>query len=198
MIDLGFGVSDPSFPISGLSKSYIGNVLMTNIGQLPFSTLYFSYNGAFTMLSAAHEWSHFAHRPKGLRVSSKPFGQQRSTYFLTLPYRYAIPLLVFFGTMHWFLPRSIFFGVEAYDKDGKREPSSAITSSGYSPNAILAVLLKLPPMTLFLLPTFMRKSKIAVPPVGASRARIAAACRLPSLDRMTRSSTIVVAIGEGY
>lgn len=41
---------------------------------------------------------------KGLRVT-QPHGYQRSSYFLQLPYRWSLPLIVISGTLHWLLSR---------------------------------------------------------------------------------------------
>jgi hypothetical protein len=49
-----------------------------------------------------------AYHRKGLRVSENPRGAQRSTYFLQLPYRYAIPLLIVSSAMHWMVSQSLF------------------------------------------------------------------------------------------
>jgi hypothetical protein len=66
----------------------------------------------------ADEWSHFAKERKPLRVSS-PTGL---TYFLQLPYRIALPLLVMSGLLHWLVSQSIFLAVVSeYDEIGNEK-----------------------------------------------------------------------------
>lgn len=120
IMSLGLGAINPAtfiswpLPSSG-AAGIILNVLVANSPQVVLSFLYFAYNGIFTCMSLASEWSrYFIHR-KGLRVSEIPRGAQRSTYFLQLPYRFAIPLMITSGTLHvstslvpysWFFRRS--------------------------------------------------------------------------------------------
>lgn len=54
----------------------------------------------------AHEWSAYFTKHKSLRVLSSRQGQQRSTYFLQLPYRYAILLLFLSTLLHWLTSQS--------------------------------------------------------------------------------------------
>lgn len=83
------------------------NAWLANLPQIFLSALYFSVNRLCTSLYFAYEWNKYATRRKGLRVTS-PKGDQRSTYFLQLPFRYAIPLVAISGLMHWLLSQSIF------------------------------------------------------------------------------------------
>ena len=55
----------------------------------------------------ADEWNGFVKKPKTLRLSS-PRGIQRSSYFLSLPYRYSLPLMFASVTMHWLISQSVF------------------------------------------------------------------------------------------
>ena len=55
----------------------------------------------------ADEWNDFIKERKTLRLSS-PRGIQRSSYFLSLPYRFALPLMVASGIMHWLISQSVF------------------------------------------------------------------------------------------
>ena len=93
-----------SLPNSG-TVGLLSNVLIANLPQLILSIAYFTYNGLFTSMLAGLEWSQMAWQKKGLRVSQNPQGEQRSSYFLQLPYRYAIPLLGFSAVMHWLVSR---------------------------------------------------------------------------------------------
>ena len=86
---LGFGtVSSNSLvniPLPGL----IATVLLANLLQGILSFLYLTYNGLFSCVLGANEWSRFAQYRQPLRVTT-PIGKQHSTYYLQLPYTYAI------------------------------------------------------------------------------------------------------------
>jgi len=96
LYDLGFGTVNGNSIIhhdffwgSRTVMGFDQLVLIANSPQVLLSVLYLNYNGLFSCVVANDEWSRFAHSRKPLRVTS-PAGQQRSTYFLSLPYRYAI------------------------------------------------------------------------------------------------------------
>lgn len=104
VLALGFGAitsrtiiatRPPTTDTSGL----ILNVLVANLPQLIFSCLYLLYNGILTSMCLAHEYSNYSIRRKSLRVTS-PHGDQRSTYWLNLPYIYSIPLLAISALLH--------------------------------------------------------------------------------------------------
>lgn len=97
----------PSQGVSGL----VSNVLVANSPQLILSMFYFAINGVLTCMVAAREWSEFAYARKGLRVSDKPRGVQRVTYFLSLPYRYVLPLMAISTILHWLVSQSLFLVV---------------------------------------------------------------------------------------
>lgn len=67
--------------------------LLANLPQLLLSLAFVAYNGLFTSMLLAQEWQSFGTCRQPLRVSS-PKGAQLATRWLTLPYRYSIPLLV--------------------------------------------------------------------------------------------------------
>ncbi|KAL9106846.1 MAG: hypothetical protein Q9227_008179 [Pyrenula ochraceoflavens] len=111
---LGFGALNANMLVSLNNSTYfatpshtVGFILLANSPQLIFSFLYLLYNNIYTSLAQAAEWADFAIDRKPLRVTT-PRGQQRSTYWLHLPYRYAIPLMVASGIMHWFISQSLF------------------------------------------------------------------------------------------
>lgn len=82
-------------------------VLFVNLPQVICSLIYFSYNYLLTVMLLSQEWSRFYLVKKPLRVS-KPIGEQRSTYFLSLPYRYGVPLIIASSTLHWLISQSLF------------------------------------------------------------------------------------------
>jgi len=60
-----------------------------------------------TGLSISVEWNSYARNRKALRVT-QPHGIQRSSYFLSLPFRYGVPLTICSGILHWLLSESVF------------------------------------------------------------------------------------------
>jgi hypothetical protein len=137
MWDQGFGtISTSSLVNIGLNGSGLGslisNILIANLPQALMSLIYVFHNGVLTSMLAADEWSRFGHHRKTLRVSS-PVENQRSTYYLQLPYKYGVPLLAISGTYHWLVSQSIFLArVNIYDFDGKHDPKDDISTCGYS------------------------------------------------------------------
>jgi hypothetical protein len=166
------------------SRVLLRNVAMANAPQVVFSIIYFSYNGLFTTMSLAAEWSRFALRRKGLRLSRHRKGAARTTYFLQLPYRVALPLVTVSGLLHWVISQSIFLVyVEQYwpttDYLGTTHGSdseSDIISCGWSPPAVLTAMLIGATMVLFAIGWGSRRLASGMPVVGSCSVAIAAAC----------------------
>lgn len=178
-------------------SSLLRSVLLANTPQVVMSLLYFTYNGLFTSIALATEWDNYARRRKGLRVSSSPVGAQRTTYFLQLPYRYSLPLLVISGLLHWLISQSIFLVfVEIYrdsvadigagtgsDKT-KRVAASDYTTCGWSPAGVVSVIIVGIAMVLFLLFSGSRRLGSSMPVAGSCSAAISAACHPVPYDKM--------------
>jgi hypothetical protein len=184
-----------SHDISGI----IQNVLVANTPQVIISLVYFSYNAAITSMLLAHEWSGFLGRTKSIRVSSSRQGLQRSTYFLQLPYRYALPLLGLSALLHWLASQSLsVVSVELYmfgihDPSGEcthRSPQHArsdingnynnfcgddFITMTYSPLGILLSLIVAVVLTIAIF-TLGRKKLSPAPIVGSCSVAIAASC----------------------
>jgi hypothetical protein len=123
------------------------------------------------MLAAA-EWTQFAVTRKTLRVS-RPRSGQRSTYWLQLPWKYSLPLLTVSIFLHWLVSRSLFIvRINVFGWDGALQADRNISAAGYSPLAILLVLLSLLVMAVV---AFQRLSP-DIPIAGTCSAAIAAAC----------------------
>jgi hypothetical protein len=137
-------------------------------------------------MAAAHEWSLFAISRRGLRVSTKPKRFQRSTYFLSLPYRFAIPLMVCSALLHWLISQSIFLVVvEAYTANHFRDPASDVITCGYSPIAIICAVVVAVLMVVVIIGVGMRRFASAMPVAGSCSMAIAAACHAVP-DKTTR------------
>ncbi|OQE17520.1 hypothetical protein PENFLA_c024G04793 [Penicillium flavigenum] len=178
----GLGEPNISNLIVGLPSSLVANTIIANIPQVVFSILYFSSNGIYTIMALANEWSYHALKRKGLRVSTLPRGSQRSTYFLSLPYRYSLPLLTFSGILHWLISQSLYLvSIKSYGIGLTREPADDTTTCGYSPAVILSTLSVGVAMLVCLVLMSFKRLKSGMPVAGSCSLAIAAACH-PSLS----------------
>jgi len=119
-------------------RDLLEQVLVANSFQLALSATYFLYNALYTAQCAALEWSTYTSaKRKPLRVTW-PRGQQRSSYYLHLPYRYGLPLTVFLMLLHFFISQSIFLArVQYFDENGEIDVNDSFAYVGFSPIAIL-------------------------------------------------------------
>lgn len=190
----GLGAVDPrgfiswSLPTTG-AAGLISNVIVANVPQLLLSFLYLNYNGLMTVMSLAQEWSRYGTRRNGLRVSTTPKGAQRTTYFLQLPYRFGIPIIVVTGTLHWLISQSIFLvSVEAIllIPSPRAVPGDAniwdtatpeyLMTCGYSPPAILASVVVASLLLFWIVGVAFVRLPSGMPVAASCSAAIAAAC----------------------
>lgn len=140
---LGFGALTPfTYIVLNLPRQdpagLISNVLIANLPQLLISIVYIFYNAMLSTFLVQREFSlmYKAERRKPLRVS-EPMGIQRSSYFISLPLRYGIPLYTTAGLMHWLISQSLFLArITAIDPDGQDDSTYSFSTCGYSPFAI--------------------------------------------------------------
>ncbi|KAG0635397.1 hypothetical protein HOY80DRAFT_1093555, partial [Tuber brumale] len=150
-------------------------ILVANLPQTILSFLYLTYNSLFTCMLAGHEWSLFSHHHRTLRVTS-PRPGQRSTYWLQIPYTYAIPLMTLSGLLHWLTSQSIFLAkVDIRDPLGD-EISQTINTAGYSCIAIISILLLGILALLTAVGMGYRQFSAETTTVGNCSAAISAAC----------------------
>lgn len=141
-------------------------------------------NALLTCLCVAQEWGRLdSFERKSLRVSH-PKGTQRSHYFLSLPYRFSVPLITSATLLHFFISQSIFPIRTAYlTLEGKREPSGDGTVIGYS---ILGIILSLVSgvlvLTVILIVGCFPRYRSIIPMASTSSIAIAAACHRPDED----------------
>lgn len=130
----------------------------------------------------AKEWAEHAHKRRFLRVSS-PIGAQRSTYFLQLPYRYSVPLLVGSSLLHWLISQSLFVArVSIVDSAGVEDLDRAISTCGYSPMAIIFTIILGSIMVLTGIAIGFRRARPGMPLASSCSAAISAACHPPKED----------------
>ena len=158
------------------SQTLFADVIIVNTPQLLFSTLYFLYNGMFTSMVTAAEWATFASVRKALRVS-RPSKGQRSTYWLQLPWKYSIPLMSVSILLHWLVSRSLFIvRINVFGWDEMEQPDRDISACGYSPLAILIVILVVVLSLIVMLVAGWQKLTPGIPVCGSNSLAIAAAC----------------------
>lgn len=164
------------------SNGFLVFILVANLPQALVSFRYLTYNGLYTCMLVADEWSRFAHQRKSLRVTS-PSGLQRSTYYLQLPYMYSIPLLVSSGVLHWLISQSIFLArVTSFSSHWSEDHSEDISTTGYSCIAIIFVIVVGTIMVIAGILNGFRSFKPGMPLVGYCSAAIGAACHAPPED----------------
>jgi hypothetical protein len=199
---IAFNPNANEWPFKGV-PGILANVFLANSPQVIISLIYFSYNATITSMLLAREWSTYFSEAKGLRVSTNESGVQRSTYFLQLPYRYAIPLLIFSCVLHWLASQSIFVvAVEVYNMHGYHnttgqcyhwgsEPiaytflresrtnagycGADFITCGYSPLGIFISLIVACVLVLFLVILGLKRLS-PMPVVGSCSIAIAASC----------------------
>lgn len=159
---------------------------ISNAPQLVLSMLYLAYNGLFTSVSLAREWSRFGRGiRKGLRVSTVPRGKQRDKYFLQLPFRYGVPLMMGSILMHWLVGQSFFLvAIEFFETGPDGTPRlrdrDTVISSGWSPLGITLVFVVGILMLGVLAIVSRRTLPTAMPVVASCSLAIAAACHPPA------------------
>ena len=183
LLSLGLGKVRPRLLISSISNfdqntnfALLRNVLLANVPHLILSLIYFVINGVCTTMVLSLEWDAFAHSRKPLRVSYPKPGQQ-STYFLELPYRYSVPLLIVSMLLHWLVSESIFLAkISKYNKKGELIDENVVSTCGYSPLGILLTITFAAVVLAAILLMGFRRLRPGIPVAGSCSAAISAAC----------------------
>lgn len=164
-----------AIPTSGES-ALISAILVANSPQLILSLIYVVFNSLATRLLLAREWASYARHRKPLRVSS-PHGEQRSTYFLQIPYRYGLPLMLYMTALHWLISQSIFLAkVDVWDANGVATQRESITTCGFSPIGMIITSIVAACLITTALALGMRGLDSEIPFAGSCSAAISAAC----------------------
>ncbi|KAI9769198.1 MAG: hypothetical protein M1840_004327 [Geoglossum simile] len=185
--NLGFGTVNPiSLVRTGTNygsstTTNIGFVVLANTPQLLLSFCYLSYNSLFTLMLMESEWQSYGFERKSLRTS-EPKGMQRSTYYLNLPYRWAIPLLVTSGALHWMASQSLFYvKVDLFQDSLGALEGSHIETLGFSCIAMITALILGGTAMAFALVVGLRPLKSRMPLMGGCSGVVAAACHPPGV-----------------
>ena len=161
---------------SSAGAPLLTNVLLANMPQLVVSMAYLFYNNIFTCMLLGCEISEFATQRKSLRTTA-PRGQQHSTYWLQLPFRYSIPIMASMAVLHWLISRSVFLlEVEIYNEDGTLDPGRTINAAGYAGQPIILALVLGFVLIVALVAFGRRKLTPGIPAIGNCSKAISAAC----------------------
>lgn len=184
---IGFGSVSGS-NLLNMGTALMGGVLLANLPQAMLSYLYLAFNALYTNMFVAKEWSTYYNNRKPLRVTS-PIGQQRGTYWLNVPFRYAVPMTVVSGLFHWLASQSIFLVritvTKYYPQDGSRivDEGERISTCGYSPSAIILTFVTGSVIAIggILMGRYL-KYPPGMPMAASCSAAISAACHPPPED----------------
>jgi hypothetical protein len=177
---IGFG-SIHGNNLLNFNTSLIGGIFVANTPQAVLSYLYMAFNALYTNMFVAREWATYGEARKPLRVSA-PIGQQRHTYWLNVPFRYAIPITITSGLFHWLASQSIFMVQIDVTNENTRAIEKRISTCGFSPAAIILC---------FMLGTMLALGGIVaarlhyppgIPLASSCSAAISAACHPPPED----------------
>ncbi|KAM7207225.1 hypothetical protein V8F20_002491 [Naviculisporaceae sp. PSN 640] len=171
-------------------------VTIANAPQFITSFTYVYYNCILTTMVAEREWHRIGTVGKGSssypRVSN-PRGSQRSSYFLSLPYRYAIPLFIITTAEKWLASLGLFYlSLDMWDSEGNKMvvddslvSDGSLSTLGYSSPAIfwLIILTAISWLGIVLL-GIVRSYPAGKPLMGTCSAVIAAACHLSTADSL--------------
>ncbi|KAL4909356.1 hypothetical protein BDW74DRAFT_146431 [Aspergillus multicolor] len=160
-----------------------GLVLVANSPQFAVTVSYYFYNNILTNMLAASEYDSYGITRKGLRVSwPETNTSQRSTYWLSIPYRYSVPVLVLYTTLHWTLSQSLFYvQIIFYRLDKSAWIDYPDGQLAFSPLAIFVSILLGALMVSLLLVLACRRFQSMLPLAGSCSLAISAACH-PGAD----------------
>ncbi|KAI0860541.1 hypothetical protein F4860DRAFT_478805 [Xylaria cubensis] len=161
------------------------NVLIINSPQLLFSVMYTLYGAIITTFLVQREFSllYSSSYRKTLRVS-EPVGIQRSSYFISVPFRYGIPLNLFSSLLHWLISQSFFISrITAIKPDGVEDYENTFSTLGYSPIAIIVTGITVFVNLILIILLGCRKYDGTMRMVSTNSMAISAACHGLEEDR---------------
>jgi hypothetical protein len=165
-------------------------IFLANVFHILVSFMYLFVNNILSRQLVAAEWTRllYVNEKKPLRVSS-PQGMQRSSYMLSIPFRYSVPLMAVCIWMHWLVSQSIFivqttvFSSEAGNQRIAWKDNSRIGFSVFG--IILAIITEGALVVGLLIHSAIRKYHSIpadFPRMGTCSASISAACHPPKED----------------
>lgn len=171
---------------AGKLPAIYSEVLVANAFQLALSTTYFLYNSLFTAQCSALEWSMHAKEYRPLRVTV-PAGEQKSSWFLQLPFKLGAPLTVMFMVLHFFVSQSIFgVRIQWYNLDDTKA-SQFISGVGYSPLGMLCSVCVGAALLFLQILHALCPLDTSIPIHGNLSIAVSAACHPPQRERIQKS-----------
>lgn len=189
--------------VNSASTGTLFNAWIVNTPQIGLSFCYLALNSVCTSLAGAQEWDNLSQSRKGLRVTD-PRGEQRSTYFLQLPYRWAIPLMIVSAILHWVLSQSFFLvRLNTIDRDGQIDKGKSISACGFSRLSFSVFWGIASVLALCIVAMAMSKMQQKMPIAGSCSLVISAACHPPDDDKephvgKVRWGVVTQQFEEGY
>ncbi|KAI1099322.1 hypothetical protein F4804DRAFT_337336 [Jackrogersella minutella] len=187
---LGFGTLTPlTYVVANLPREdpigLLSNVFLVNSPQILFSMVYLFYNAIMSTFLIQREFSlmYSGKKRKPLRVS-EPVGIQRSSYFITVPFRYGIPLMAMSMLTHWLISQSFFLArVTALTPEGLVDDDHTFSTCAFSPSPIIILLVVIFIQTVILVLLGCRKYDGTMRMVCTNSMAISAACHSLEEDR---------------
>ena len=162
------------------------NAWIVNLPQLALSICYLALNSICTSMASAQEWNNLAQTRKGLRVT-RPEGNQRSTYFLQLPYKWATPLIFTSGLLHWLLSQSFFLvRLDIVDREGAVLENSSKSACGVSRLSLLIFFIILLLLVCAVGAIGIQRMEQKMPFAASCSLVISAACHPPKYENDTQ------------
>lgn len=200
-------------PAPGEAAGVLLTALLANTPQAFLSLLYVIYNTIFTLMHIGEDWdmygAHTATTRHKLKIVSRqqthrylrvsnPKGTQKSTHFLNLPFRFAIPLVCASGLIHWFMSQTLYLAnISVVPRDNEVPMKDEITTVAYAPAGMIALLIMAVLMVVVLIVTGMRRFGGQMPIVASNSAAISAACHVQMPERRRRAMVLrKIAWGE--
>lgn len=195
------------------SQAVLVTALIANAPQLAISFLYLVYNTIVTQMHLGEDWDLYGaytattrHKLKvfskkethrRLRVSD-PKGQQKSTYMLNLPLRFATPLLIVSGVLHWLMSQTFFLAnISVIPRDGESPKHDEVTAVAYAPQGMFYLFGVAVFMVVILLSNSMRRFGGEMHIVGSNSAAISAACHVGHMPEKRRREMVLRKIAWG-
>jgi hypothetical protein len=171
----------------------LASFLLVNIPQVLVSYIYVGLNNILTTIVVMAEWCGYSaseRQAKGLRVSSPLLDtKQRSTYFLSLPYRWSIPTTIMVTFFHWLVTEVFFFvQVNVYADNSAASSSETMKSIRYlfvSKTTLWFIVIPLGGLIIFalIIISLWKTFPSNIPLAGCCSASLAAACQPSRLQQ---------------
>ncbi|KAJ5266633.1 hypothetical protein N7478_009441 [Penicillium angulare] len=167
----------------------ISYVVVANTPQLLVTMCYYCYNAVLSSMLAASEFDSYAKKRKALRVHWPVRGsEQRTTYWLSVPYRYCIPVLALYMVLHWLISQAIFYlSLIPYTVFDEVVAYESINAVGFTSSYVFLSILVGAVMVTIPCSLAWRKFKSNMPLAGSCSAAISAACHPPAHEDLSRA-----------